>query len=99
MPRVRPLSLALVIALTVLLPLVSTRDGYAQDASPTAGAWVGSEPDLAAMPITPGDLEVMGLPGFGASSTATSAPSRTSSRGRRGTMAALLRRPTPWPTA
>jgi hypothetical protein len=65
MPRVRPLSLALVIALTVLLPLVSTRDGYAQDASPVAGAWVGSKPDLAAMPITPGDLEVMGLPGFG----------------------------------
>ncbi len=26
---------------------------------------MGSEPDLAAMPITPGDLEAMGLPGFG----------------------------------
>ena len=61
MPRVRPL----VLTLTVLLLLIGAPGGHAQDASPTAGAWVGSEPDLAAMPITPGDLEAMGLPGFG----------------------------------
>ncbi len=29
------------------------------------GAWVGTEPDLAAMPVTPADLEAIGLPGFG----------------------------------
>jgi hypothetical protein len=65
MPRIRPRSLALVLALAVLLPLAGAPGGQAQDASPAASAWVGSEPDLAAMPITPGDLEAMGLPGFG----------------------------------
>src|SRR5215217_1132864 len=40
-----------------------------------------------------------GFPASAASSTATSAPSTTSSRGRRSTMVALLRRPAPWLTA
>ncbi len=61
MVRVRPL----VLVLAVLLPLLAGPTGHAQEATPAAGAWVGSEPDLAAMLITPGDLEAMGLPGMG----------------------------------
>ncbi len=43
---------------------------HAQDATPGAspaavGSWVGQEPDLAAMTLTPADLEEIGQPGFG----------------------------------
>src|SRR3712207_6630741 len=65
MPHVRPLARVLVVVLAILLPLAGALAIHAQESSPVAGAWVGSEPDLAAMPLTPRDLEAMGLPGFG----------------------------------
>ena len=55
MARVRSFALALVVALVLLPQLAAAPAGLAQDASPVAGesVWVGTEPDLAAMPITP----------------------------------------------
>lgn len=67
MPRVRPFALSPVLALAMLLPVAVATSVHAQDASPeaAAGAWVGQEPDLAAMPVTPADMEELGFPGFG----------------------------------
>lgn len=66
MARVRSSTLAVVVAHVVLLLLAGAPGVQAQDASPAAGrAWVGITPDLAAMPVTPADLEAIGLPGFG----------------------------------
>ncbi len=62
-------ALTIVVVVVVVLGLAMTGGMHtaAQDASPAAvgGAWVGQEPDLAAMPVTPADLEAMGLPGLG----------------------------------
>ena len=99
MPRVRPLARALVIVLAMLLPLAGTPGGHAQDASPTAGAWVGSEPDLAAMPITPGDLEAMGLPGFGRFFNGCFSSIDSFVEGTAGFYGQPARSPAPWSTA
>ena len=55
----------LVLVLIVLLPWSHTLPALAQEASPAAVTWVGQEPDLAAIPLTPQDLAALGLPGFG----------------------------------
>jgi hypothetical protein len=62
MTRLRVVSL-----LGALLLLAGLAPAAAQEASPAAGigAWVGQEPDLAAMPVTPADMEEFGFPGFG----------------------------------
>jgi hypothetical protein len=61
-----PFRALVTLALAALL-LAGPALTAAQDASPEAGGdtWVGKEPDLAAMPNTPADLEALGLPGFG----------------------------------
>ena len=59
-----------VLLVLVALALGAAGPAVAQDASPPAspvavGAWVGQEPDLAAMPVTPADMDELGVPGFG----------------------------------
>src|ERR1700754_1518080 len=55
----------LVLALMLCLLWVPSLPVVAQEASPVAETWVGQEPDLAAIPLTPDDLAALGLPGFG----------------------------------